>query len=196
MEDLGCPVVRTPLSNRADEIQRKGQTNTVGVRLAAGVAGRYCVARTSRLRGSTPDYLLGFTPLAFVISMTPQGSEVFWQSFLLCMRQVAQGYMVTCGKSKNGPDLTCNAICTASVLVRMKSSGEILPHSCSENVASCSIPNFRATIARKTIVELLLYFSYLHFTSWLTYTPYIFYFKSLLYLSNFVNFSAKMCQPK
>ena len=70
MEDLGCPVVRTPLSNLADGIQRKGQADTVGASLAAGVAGRFCSTGTSRLRDSTPDFLSGFTPLAFVIPMT------------------------------------------------------------------------------------------------------------------------------
>ena len=71
MENLRCPVDRTPLSNLAGRIQRKGRADTVGARLAAGVAGRLCVAKTSRLGDSTPDFLLGFTPLALSTPVPP-----------------------------------------------------------------------------------------------------------------------------
>ena len=52
----------------------------IGIREAAGVAGSILVD-TIHLRGSTPDFLLGFTPLAFS-SPKPTGSRVFLSGLL------------------------------------------------------------------------------------------------------------------
>ena len=40
-----------------------GQSSTFGTSPAAGTAGRMARLTSDRLRGSTPDILLGFTPL-------------------------------------------------------------------------------------------------------------------------------------
>ena len=58
------PSRQDPPLHLAGCIQRKGQADTVGARVAAGVAGRYCSASTSRLRDSAPDFLSGFTPIS------------------------------------------------------------------------------------------------------------------------------------
>ena len=59
-----------PLS--ASLVGSKGvQSTTFGTSLAAGAGGRFQELTYDRFRGSTPDFLSGFTPIAFVSLETP-----------------------------------------------------------------------------------------------------------------------------
>ena len=73
MEVLGCPSDKT--IHLASLVGTKGvQSTTLGTSLTAGAAGR-CQELTPLqifcLGGSTPDFLTGFTPIAFVSPKMP-----------------------------------------------------------------------------------------------------------------------------
>lgn len=62
---LGRPGHQVSALGIADNIQRNRNLDTFGTSSAAGVVGRKRNTLANRVRGSTPDFLSGFTPLAF-----------------------------------------------------------------------------------------------------------------------------------
>ena len=84
-----------PLSFRTGKIQRKGQTNAVGGRLAAGVTRRFRDAKPAAYCTPLQIFCWGQLPPSLCNSHDiRKAAKVFCQSFLLCMSQVAQRYMV------------------------------------------------------------------------------------------------------
>ena len=61
-----------------DNVVQRNTCATFGTALAAGAAGWERCALSSRLRGSTPDFLSGFTPIAFA---SPEAPTRQWDYF-------------------------------------------------------------------------------------------------------------------
>lgn len=68
MEVLSCPDIRTPLYYLPDMRSKGVRSTTLGIGLVAGVAERNDHVTSSRLRVSSPGFLLGLTPLAFAVN--------------------------------------------------------------------------------------------------------------------------------
>ena len=63
MEILGCPSDKIPLLAFL-MLSRGKQSNTPGIRLAAGVAGKIAKLQSDRLRGFTPVFSFGVDSLS------------------------------------------------------------------------------------------------------------------------------------
>jgi len=76
--DPGLPSCQNPPLGLADVIQRKGETNTSGIRLTAVAARKVAKNILDCLWGYTPEFISGLTPLAFIKPMTNHKAMVLF----------------------------------------------------------------------------------------------------------------------